>query len=71
MEPIPVNQNTPRPLAPSGGLTIAALAGAVGQFAAAALRDWHIWDMDGTTQGSLTTITMALIFYWHEKRNRK
>lgn len=64
MENIPVNP-TPRPLMPNGGVTLAVVAGAVGQFAASFLRDFHVWDMNAETQGSLTVITMAVILYVH------
>lgn len=63
---IPVNSQ-PRSAMPSGGLTLAAIAGAVGQFAASFLRDFHVWDMTPETQGSLTVITMGIILYIHER----
>jgi uncharacterized membrane protein YeaQ/YmgE (transglycosylase-associated protein family) len=64
MENIPVT--TPKPaIMPNGGVTLAVVAGAVGQFAASALRDFHVWNMDAATQGSLTAITMGIILYVH------
>jgi uncharacterized membrane protein len=55
---------------PSGGLTLAAFAGAVGQFAASLLRDFNVWNMTAETQGSLTVITMGLILYIHERKSK-
>ena len=69
--PTPLNipvAPSPKPVAPSGGLTLAIVAGAIGQFVAAGLRHFGVWDMDGETQGSLTVITMALIVYIHERK---
>lgn len=69
--PIPVNDQKPT-WTPNAGVTIASLAGALGQFAAQFLRDFHLWDMDANTQGSLTVITMAVILYVHHlMENRK
>lgn len=67
MENIPVN-TPPRSLAPSNGLTLAVVAGAIGQFVASALRHFGVWDMDTETQSSLTGITMAAIIYIHERK---
>lgn len=65
MEIIPVNTPAPRPLMPNGGVSLAIFAGAIGQFAASLLRDFHMWDMNAETQGSLTVITMGVILYVH------
>ena len=64
MENIPVNPPKTS-LLPNGGVSLAVVAGAVGQFAASFLRDFKVWDMNAETQGSLTVITMAAILYIH------
>lgn len=67
---IPVTPPASSGWKPSGGLTLAAFAGAVGQFAASLLRDFHVWDMTPETQGSLTVITMGLILYINERKTK-
>ncbi len=71
MEGIPVNPSKSS-LMPNGGVSLAVVAGAIGQFAAALLRDFNVWNMTAETQGSLTVITMAAILYVHHLlENRK
>ncbi len=65
---IPVNPPPKSAWTPNAGLTVAVLAGAVGQFVASFLRDFHVWNMTPETQGSLTVITMAAILYVHQTR---
>jgi hypothetical protein len=65
---IPVTPPAKPSWKPSAGLTVAAVAGAIGQFAASFLRDFKVWDMNAETQGSLTLITMGLIIYLHERK---
>lgn len=68
--PLNIPVTTPKASAlPNAGLTLAVVAGAVGQFIASGLRHFGVWDMDGETQGSLTVITMAAIVYLHQLRS--
>jgi hypothetical protein len=68
--PLNIPVTPPSPSRPSPGLTVAAFAGAIGQFVAAGLRQFGVWDMDGTTQGSLTLITMGLILHFYERKSK-
>ncbi len=69
--PIPVTDPPASGWRPTASTTLAIVAGAVGQFIAAALRKFGVWDMDAETQGSLTAITMILISYIHPDGGRK
>lgn len=69
--PIPPTNSTPPGWRPTNSTLLSLAAGAIAQFVAAALRNFHAWDMDAETQGSLTALIMVAASFIHPDGGRK